>query len=84
MEIIEDFIVKIQAMKGSAYVGPFSERIKSTEEKLVAGQRLFEEWMSFQSLWMYLEPIFASEDIMQQLPSDGRRFSLETTSSDTS
>ena len=27
-----------------------------------------------QRVWMYLEPIFGSEDIMRQLPTEARRF----------
>ena len=27
-----------------------------------------------QRSWMYLEPIFGSDDIMQQLPLEGKRF----------
>ena len=33
-----------------------------------------EEWALCQRSWLYLEPIFSSEDIMQQLPVEGKRY----------
>lgn len=35
---------------------------------------VLEQWVALQRSWMYLEPIFSSDDIMQQLPLEGRRF----------
>jgi hypothetical protein len=35
---------------------------------------VLEQWISLQRTWMYLEPIFSSADIMQQLPLEGKRF----------
>ena len=35
---------------------------------------IFEEWIKCQRQWMYLEPIFSSDDIMKQLPTEGKRF----------
>lgn len=31
-------------------------------------------WLKVQRSWMYLQPIFDSEDIMKQLPAEGKRF----------
>lgn len=35
---------------------------------------MIDQWISLQRTWMYLEPIFSSDDIMQQLPLEGKRF----------
>ena len=37
-------------------------------------QDVMEEWAVCQKSWLYLEPIFSSEDIMRQLPIEGKRY----------
>ena len=44
------------------------------EEQLKYGQAMLDEWVKVQRTWMYLEPIFASEDMMRQLPLEAKRF----------
>lgn len=33
-----------------------------------------EEWVVCQRAWLYLEPIFSSEDINRQLPVESKRY----------
>jgi dynein heavy chain len=35
---------------------------------------IIEQWLNCQRNWMYLEPIFSSDDIMKQLPTEGSKF----------
>jgi dynein heavy chain len=42
--------------------------------------QVLDEWINCQQQWLYLEPIFGSEDIMQQMPTEGRRFKAVDTS----
>ena len=66
------FITQIQS--SSAYIKPFEEEMKEWEDKLLSMQDILDAWLRCQESWLYLEPIFNSEDIMKQMPVEGRKF----------
>ena len=72
---LDDHIVMSQSMSFSPYKKPFEERITNWEQQLSLVSEVIDEWIQLQRQWMYLEPIFNSEDIQHQLPLESKRFS---------
>jgi|LauGreDrversion4_2_1035121.scaffolds.fasta_scaffold21352_3 dynein heavy chain len=54
--------------------GKLRNETKTWETKLNNMSELIEEISKCQKTWMYLEPIFASDDIHKQMPSEGAWF----------
>lgn len=66
---LDDQIVTTQAMLGSQFMkGKLRNETKGWETKLNNMSELIEEVCKCQKTWMYLEPIFASDDIHKQMP----------------
>ncbi|XP_062929153.1 dynein axonemal heavy chain 3-like [Mobula hypostoma] len=77
--LLEDHIVKTTTMKGSPFILPFKEEISAWESKLWLMRNTLDSWLHVQAAWMYLEPIFSSEDIHNQIPEQGRMFGVVDT-----
>ena len=73
--LVDDHILRSQTMHASPYVMPLEPILHSWEEQLVTIQDTMDVWLKVQNTWLYLEPIFSSEDIQRQMPSDAAKFS---------
>ncbi|GBF98747.1 dynein heavy chain axonemal [Raphidocelis subcapitata] len=71
---LDDHLVMLQSMGFSPHKRPFEERLAKWETQLRLVSDVLEQWISLQRAWMYLEPVFASKDIQQQLPLEAKRF----------
>uniref|UniRef100_A0A8C4NSC2 Dynein, axonemal, heavy chain 1 n=1 Tax=Dicentrarchus labrax TaxID=13489 RepID=A0A8C4NSC2_DICLA len=69
-QLLDDHIVMTQSMSFSPFKKTFEGRINTWESKL----RMTQEWLTCQRSWLYLEPIFSSDDINKQLPVEGKRY----------
>lgn len=72
--LMDDHIIKAQTMKGSPFAKPFMEKIVDMESWLVSTQEIMDMWIKVQGVWLYLEPIFGSEDIVKQMPTEAALF----------
>ena len=60
--------------KSSPYVKPSIRKANELENKIILIQDTLEQWIKCQRSWMYLEPIFSSEDIKKKMQLESSKF----------
>ena len=61
-------------MRGSPYFKAFEVEVCDWETQLARIQSILEIWLRVQHHWLYLEPIFTTEDIIMQMPAEAKMF----------
>ena len=61
-------------MTYSVFMKTFEARIKAWSQTLDQIQVVLDKWRVCQREWLYLQPIFSSEDIIRQMPTEGKTF----------
>ncbi|RZF35265.1 hypothetical protein LSTR_LSTR015915 [Laodelphax striatellus] len=74
LQMLDDHTIAVQQLSFSPFKGALEKKIDEWEAKLRYNRLLLEEWMNCQKRWMWLEPIFTSEDITKQLPQQSKKF----------
>eukprot|EP00818_Percolomonas_sp_WS_P004750 CAMPEP_0117444502 /NCGR_PEP_ID=MMETSP0759-20121206/5277_1 /TAXON_ID=63605 /ORGANISM="Percolomonas cosmopolitus, Strain WS" /LENGTH=4349 /DNA_ID=CAMNT_0005236577 /DNA_START=155 /DNA_END=13203 /DNA_ORIENTATION=- len=74
--LLDEQIILTQSMRASPYVKEVETDVIAWEKKLLDIQDTLDEWLRCQAGWMYLEPIFSSQDIANQLPKEATKFDL--------
>ena len=74
--LLDDHLVKIAMMRGTPFAAPYAESIAERESFLKHLQATVDVWLAVQATWLYLQPIFASDDITKQMPVEASKFSV--------
>mmetsp|Transcript_1989 Transcript_1989/g.7603 ORF Transcript_1989/g.7603 Transcript_1989/m.7603 type:complete len:4147 (+) Transcript_1989:89-12529(+) len=73
-DLVDDHFAKTRVMRNSPHVSPWAQRVADWERWLVSTAQILARWMRLQTAWTYLSPVFASKDMLRQMPTEGQLF----------
>ncbi|CAJ1027078.1 Dynein heavy chain, N-terminal region 2/Hydrolytic ATP binding site of dynein motor region/AAA domain (dynein-related subfamily)/Dynein heavy chain AAA lid domain/P-loop containing dynein motor region/AAA+ lid domain/P-loop containing dynein motor region D4/Microtubule-binding stalk of dynein motor/ATP-binding dynein motor region/Dynein heavy chain region D6 P-loop domain/Dynein heavy chain C-terminal domain containing protein, putative [Leishmania lindenbergi] len=71
---LDDHQIELQTTMASRFVAPVRAKVEKWVLDLRVVGNVIEEWITLQKNWMYLEFIFSSDDIKEQLPEESTLF----------
>ncbi|XP_073954502.1 dynein axonemal heavy chain 1-like isoform X2 [Choristoneura fumiferana] len=74
LQLLDEHLLATQQLGFSPFKAAFELRIQEWDDKIRLTQKVVDEWIECQKEWMYLEPIFTSEDISRQLPMEAKKY----------
>ena len=74
LQKFDGLLVKIQTLKGTQISKALSDRIAKYEKELLHLQNNFDNWIRVQKSLIYLEPIFAQDEVRNNLPEQFKCF----------
>lgn len=72
--LLDDLLSLIQSLKQSPFLRNLKRKVEEVERKLMGFQDLLQCWKRCQRAWMYLEPIFVSDDLKKNMPLEKKLF----------
>jgi dynein heavy chain len=72
---LDEDIAKLSSILSSPYIKFLENDIVSERLTLIQNHDTIEIWIKVQKHWQYLQPIFSSEDIIKQRPTEAMKFS---------
>lgn len=74
MQLLDEKLTLLIVMKQNPNIKPIKGEVEKQEKKLRGFQDMFDDWVKCQRDWIYLEPIFSSDEIKVELPDPSRYF----------
>ncbi|TPP41138.1 Dynein heavy chain and region D6 of dynein motor family protein [Leishmania donovani] len=71
---LDDHQIELQTTMASRFVASVRHKVEKWMRDLRVVGNVIEEWITLQKNWMYLEFIFSSDDIKEQLPEESEMF----------
>lgn len=73
-QVLDDQLNLMMMLKASPFMKTVQKQATALESKIILIQDTLENWIKCQRSWMYLEPIFASEDIKKKMQLEKQKF----------